>query len=116
MGTRETKNGIELFPDFIVGRSKDLMIRGRSFYAIWDDETKLWSTDEYDVQRLVDKELREYAEKALADNGTKYNVKYLRSFNSNGWSQWRKFLQNVSDNSRQLNENLIWANTKTKKS
>lgn len=116
MSTRETKNGTEeLYPDFIVGRSKDLMVRGRSFYAIWDDKTKLWSTDEYDVQRLVDEELREFAEKAL-EKGTKYKVKYLRSFSSNGWSQFRKFLQNVSDNSHQLDETLVWANTPTKKS
>jgi hypothetical protein len=91
------------------------MVRGRSFYAIWDDDTKLWSTDEYDVQRLVDRELREFADKALADQGLKYNVKYLRSFGSNGWSQFRKFLQNISDNAHQLDESLAWANTKTKK-
>jgi len=115
MGTREAKNGTELFPDFIVGRSKDLMVRGRSFYAIYDKETKLWSKDEYDVQRLVDAELREFAEKALAENGLKYNVKYLRSFGSNGWSQFRKFLQNISDNSHQLDENLTFANQTTKK-
>jgi hypothetical protein len=115
MGTREAKNGTELFPDFIVGRSKDLMVRGRSFYAIYDKETKLWSKDEYDVQRLVDQELRTFAEKALADDGLKYNVKYLRSFGSNGWSQFRKFLQNISDNSHQLDENLTFSNQTTKK-
>ena len=52
------KNRIEIYPDFSVGKSKDLMIRGKSFYAIWDEEKGLWSTDEYDVQRLVDKELQ----------------------------------------------------------
>jgi hypothetical protein len=60
---RSAKNGvIEVYPDFIVCRSKDLMVRGRSFYAIWDEEKGLWSTDEYDVQRLIDKELYKYAE------------------------------------------------------
>ena len=43
------KNRIEIYPDFSVGKSKDLMIRGKSFYAIWDEEKGLWSTDEYDV-------------------------------------------------------------------
>ena len=41
-------------------RSKDLMVRGRSFYAIWDEQKQMWSTDESDVQRLVDQELDEY--------------------------------------------------------
>ena len=30
------KGEMEVFPDFKVGRSKDLMIRGKTFYSIWD--------------------------------------------------------------------------------
>ena len=59
--TRAGKNhSIEVYPDFKVTRSKDLMVRGKSFYAIWDEELGLWSTDEYDVQRLIDKEIDDY--------------------------------------------------------
>lgn len=112
--TRETKGGIEVYPDFVVGRSSDLMVRSRSFYAIWAEERGLWSTDEYDVQYLVDAALQAYAEK-LAASGTTCSVKYLRSFNNNGWSQFRKFMNNISDNSHQLDESLTFANQKTKK-
>lgn len=115
IGTREAKGGVtEVFPDFTVGRSKDLMVRGGSFYAIWDEERGLWSTDEYDVQRLVDAELRAYSEKLNAE-GVSCTVKYLRSFGSNGWNQFRKFMHNVSDNSHQLDDSLVFANTETKK-
>lgn len=114
--TRESRGGVqELYPDFTVGRSKDLMVRGRSFYAIWDEENQLWSTDEYDVQRIVDNDLRKYAEEAKEVSGISYNVKYLRSFNSNGWTQFRKFMMNVSDNSHQLDANLTFANGEVKK-
>lgn len=114
--TREAKGGVvEIFPDFIVGRSKDLMVRGRAFYAIWDEEVGLWSTDEYDVQRLVDEELRAFADKHKAD-GPGYNVKYMRSFGSNGWNQFRKFVSQISDNAHQLDENLIFANSDVRKS
>lgn len=116
MGTRDGKNGKELFPDFVVGRSKDIMVRGRSFYAIWDQESGLWSTDEYDVQRLVDGELRAWADEALSGRGIEYNVKYLNSFGSQSWSTFRKFLQNISDNAHQLDESLTFADTITKKS
>ena len=60
LSTREAKNGvIEVYPDFIVGRSSDLMVRGRSFYAIWAEERGLWSTDEYrSEERRVGKECR----------------------------------------------------------
>ena len=110
--TRESKNGIEVYPDFIVGRSRDLMVRSRSFYAIWDESISLWSTDEYDVQRIVDDELRAYAEK----NGITSGVKYMRVFSNNVWNQFRKFVSQISDNSHQLDENLVFANTPVKKS
>ena len=105
----------EMYADFTVGRSKDLMVRGRAFYAIWDEDQGLWSTDEYDVQRIVDEDLRREAEEAKQKEGVAYSVKYLRSFNNNSWSQFRKYVQNISDNSHQLDENLTFANTEVKK-
>jgi energy-coupling factor transporter ATP-binding protein EcfA2 len=113
--TRETKGAQEIYPDFIVGRSKDLMVRGKSFYAIWDEAAGLWSTDEYDVQRLVDNELDIYTQNAKDETGLTYNVKYLRSFGSNGWSQFRKYLQNISDNAHTLDDTLTFANDEVKK-
>jgi len=115
INTREVERGprkgqLVAYPDFIVGRSEDLMIRGRAFYAVHDEEAGLWSTDEYDVQRLVDLELRKYAEKYNIDN-----VQYMRSFGSNGWTSFRKFLSQVSDNAHQLDNNLTFANTPVKK-
>jgi len=112
---REVKGGaVELVPDFTVARSRDLMIRGRSFYAIWDEDTQLWSTDEYDVQRMVDQAIfRRVIE--LEGEGKIVKAKYLRSFANNGWTQFRRFLGNVSDNSHQLDEELTFLNTPTKK-
>ncbi len=112
---RTQKDPTEIYPDFVVGRSKDLMVRGKSFYAIWDEEAGLWSTDEYDVQRLVDEELEKFAKEYKSETGLTYTVKYLRSFGSNGWSQFRKFLQNISDNSHQLDDSLVFANQEVKK-
>ena len=113
--TKETKGVQEIYPDFTIGRSKDLMVRGRAFYAIWDEEHGLWSTDEYDVQRLVDEDLQRYADDLKKQTGLPYNVKYLRSFSSNGWNQFRKYVSNISDNSHQLDERLTFANTEVKK-
>jgi energy-coupling factor transporter ATP-binding protein EcfA2 len=104
------KGKSEIFPDFVVGRSKDLMVRGRSFYAIWDENTNLWSTDEYDVQRIVDDKLRSYAKDKEINH-----VKYMKSFGTNGWNQFRRFMSQISDNSHQLDESLTFANTDVKK-
>jgi len=116
VGIRDGKKGEppEIFPDFVVGRSQDLMVRGKHFYAVWDEEAGLWSKDEYDVQRLVDLELKKFAEKARAD-GMDYSVKYLRNATNGGWYAFRKFLQNISDNSHELDSELTFANTEVKK-
>jgi energy-coupling factor transporter ATP-binding protein EcfA2 len=112
--TKLLKSGAtEIYPDFIVTRSSDIMVRGRSFYAIWDEEAGLWSTDEYDVARLVDKQL-------YYEQGTKYadisaTVKNLKSFDTNIWNQFKKFCQQISDNSVQLDQRLTFANTEVTK-
>ena len=112
----QSKMATEIYPDFIVKRSKDLMIRGRSFYAIWDAENKIWSTDEYDVQRLVDSELEDY--KKLQEEkypGQKYVIKRMSNFSSKMWTNFKTYLTQMSDNSHQLDENLTFANDKMRK-
>src|SRR6188474_953532 len=110
---REVKKGIvEVYPDFKVIRSKDLMARGKSFYAIWDEATGMWSDDEYDVVQLVDNDVKAYVPETEA---LEVHRKYLSNFGSNAWLQFRSFLAHVSDNSHQLDENLTFANTEVKK-
>lgn len=111
----EKKDGsLTLTPDFVVGRSRDLMVRGRSFYAIWDEEAGLWSTDEYDVGRLVDQELRDYAARNYPDK--QVTIKSLRNYNSKAWINYRHFISNVSDSYHQLDESLTFANQTFKRS
>ena len=111
-----TKNGvIEVYPDFKVGRSKDLMVRGKAFYAIWDEEAKLWSTDEYDVQRLVDQDLMNYRNELVKRTDANVRVKLMSDFSSNTWSDFRRYVNNISDNSHQLDTELTFSNTKVKK-
>ena len=115
--SKETKDksGMELYPDFIVGRSQDLMVQGRTFYAIWDAEKGLWSRDEYDVQRLVDEHLNAEADRLRKETGINYIIRSMRSFNSNSWAQYRKFLANVSDNNHRLDSKVLFSNSEIKK-
>lgn len=113
---RETKDKkLELYPDFIIGRSQDLMVQGRTFYAIWDAEKGLWSRDEYDVQRLVDEHLEAEADRLQKETGMEYKVKYMRSFNTTSWARFRKFLANISDNNHTLDSKLLFSNSEIKK-
>jgi len=116
--TEETskKGTLQIYPDFKACRSKDLMIRGRSFYAIWDNNKQMWSTDEYDVQRLVDEELNEYkSERQKAFSGP-IEIKRMISMSSNMWKNYRAFIREMSDNSHQLDDHIAFANTEVKKS
>ena len=111
---QRTRSGIlEVFPDFCATHSKDLMIRGRSFYAIWDPERDLWSTDEYDVQRIIDNDLEAYI--AKKKNKDDMFIKTMLSFDSGSWIKYRKFLNNMSDNSHQLDNKILFANDPIKK-
>lgn len=115
--TKEPKkegNPLEVYPDFIVGRSKDLMVRGQSFYAIWNEEKGLWSTDEYDVTAIVDRAILKRAEELKAQ-GLSVTVKLLSSNGTNGWNSYKKYIKNAVDNSVQLDMKLTFANTEVKK-
>ena len=116
--TKFNKNGsIDVYPEFVVGRTKDIMVRGRSFYAIWDEANHIWSTDEYDVARLVDEELRKYVEDNFGNlANTKVNVRYMKNYSSNSWKDFKRFLKDVSDNAKQLDTKLAFADTDIKRS
>ncbi len=111
---KELRSGqVEVYPDFLVKKSKDLMIRGKSFYAVWDEKAGLWSTNEYDVQRLVDDDLDEFVS---SKNLTGAYVKYMRSYDSQSWTKFKKYMSQLSDNYHKLDEHITFANTEVKKS
>ena len=117
IATRTGKRGvIEIYPKFIIKRSKDLMIRGSDFYAIWLEERGLWSTDEQDALQLIDRELDIYANehKELFDGGSR--VLHMWDAESGMIDNWHKYCQRqMRDNYHTLDETLIFANTSVKK-
>lgn len=108
---RPTKTGIDIYPDFIVGRADDLMVRGGSFYAVWDEASGLWSTDEFLVQKFVDAALYAHADKL--DGLT--TVKSLSSFQSNSWKNFKSYCLNLPSSNMPLDDVLAFANTPLKK-
>jgi hypothetical protein len=107
------KGEYDIIPDFQVRRSEDLMVKGKSFYAIWDEQKGMWSTDEYDVQRLVDEELQKFVDNLKID--VPYSIKWLRSSNSGSWRNFRNYIGLLSDNAHDLDSNLTFLNTEVKK-
>ncbi len=110
------RNVIEIYPKFIVRKSKDLMIRGGDFYAIWLEEKGLWSTDEQDVIDLIDQELDKYAEENRHKFDGMVKVLHLWDSESGMIDAWHKYCQkHMRDSYHMLDEKLIFSNTETTK-
>lgn len=109
----EKKGVIEIYPKFIAKSSKDLMIRGGDFYAIWNEETKLWSTDEEVAISLIDKELKQYYDVHSKDYGEDYvKIAYLWDVETGMVDRWHKYCQKqMWDNYQPLDSKLTFANT-----
>lgn len=117
VATRTSKAGItEVFPNFMVKKSEDLMVRGGDFYAVWVEDRGLWSTDEYDVVQLVDRELTKYADENKDTLAGSVIVRYMRDSSSGAIDSWHKYCQKqLRDSSQNLDEKLLFANDGTNK-
>ena len=114
--TKEVKKGVrEVYPEFSVERCTDLMIKGKDFYAVWDEEAGLWSTNEYDVARLVDNAIREvFNEERESYNGA-ITAKYMKDYSSGSWSAYQKYKNSLPDNFKQLDTKVCFASTEVRK-
>ncbi len=118
VATRQPKKGVlEIYPKFIFDHSSDLMIRGGDFYAIWDEKKNLWSTDELDAARLIDVELKNYANEHRNDYADFHvQVMYMWDTDSGSVDKWHKFVQKqCRDNFHLLDEELTFSNTEITK-
>lgn len=114
------KGLVEIVPKFVIKRSEDLMIRGGDFYAIWDEEAHLWSTDEQDAIRLIDAaldiRLKEYRNEH-PDAEDSILVRYLWDSDTGSIDKWHKYCQKqMRDNYHMLDETIIFSNQETTKS
>ena len=112
ISTKTNKNGVDVFPKFKMMKSKDLMIRGRDFYAIWDEDRKMWSTDEEDAIRLIDRELERYVNENSERLESTPVIKYMWDSDSGSIDKFHKYCQKqMRDNYTMLDEELIFTNT-----
>lgn len=118
ISTRTKKNGnIEIYPKFrVYPPSEDLMIKGGDFYAVWDEKKERWSTNETDVCRLIDNAMEEFRIERKQYLGENASIAYLWDSESGMIDNWHRYVQKqCRDSFEPLDENLIFANTPTKK-
>ena len=116
ISTRQTKNGCDIYPKFVIMKSSDLMIRGGDFYSVWLEDEKLWSTDEQDVLRLIDLELDRYLKEHEHEFEKRPRVLYMWDSESGMIDRWHKYCQKqMRDSFTPLDETLIFSNVETTK-
>lgn len=120
IATKDLKGGIkEVYPEFMryrPGTGKpctDIMVRAGDFYAIWDEDTHLWSTEEEVALYLIDRELDDYVKRNEQD-GSVYKVLHMWDTNNGMIDKWLKFVQRqMRNNYHQLDEKIIFSNEET---
>lgn len=107
------KNTVTVSPEFLMTRSTDYMARGGAFYAIWDEERNIWSTDEYDVFRIVDRDLRAHASKLNHEHWETPPVIVVDTLLKSGttaWDNYSSFRRNIPNNDHQLDCRVTFQN------
>lgn len=115
ISSRPTKNGVQVYPRFrLYPKSKDLMIRGRDFYAVWDEEAGLWSTNEDECFAMIDRELDKYVREHHTRFEKEPQILYMWDSDSGMVDSFHKYCQRqMRDSYESLDENLIFSNTIT---
>ena len=112
---RKNKGVVEVYPEFVVKPSKDLMVRGKNFYAIWDEEIGMWNQNEYRFKEIVDKEVRTTLDEMANYYSDALMPLYLENFSSKMWTSFCNYISSLPDNYHQLDSKLTFANTEAKK-
>ena len=105
---------ITIYPEYIVGESKDLMIRGGAFYAVWDESTGYWTKDASVVARLVDEALAEKRDEYPDD--VVLDVRWLRVYSTKKWDEFLSYCRSLPDNFVELDSSVTFADDHVEKS
>ena len=107
---RALKSGTtEVRPAWRVHRFKDLMVRGKSFYAVYNPETHFWSTDEYDLMRIVDADVtRRFQEASKRVDGSVW-PRYLGDYDSKTYADYKAWMSKLPDVNHPLDSKILFA-------
>ena len=107
-------NTYSVYPDFQVESSKDLMVRGGSFYAVWDKDNDIWNTDLFEMVRMIDRDMANKCK--MLGEWNPDDVFYPRtmvSYQTNLFRDLKSYLNNMPDMYKPLDSKITFENTKT---
>ena len=103
-------NCTEVYPDYTIEEDiKDLMVRGGSFYAVWDPDKQMWNRKETSVKRIVDRDVRKTIDAIHElDPTTDVREKLLKNNSSGKWAEFKNYIKNLPDTYRRLDEKVTF--------
>ena len=123
MTRHDNKGNIHIFPNFL-STGKDIMTRGGEFYAIYDENSGLWETDQTAAINIIDGKLLQYAkdhyvekkdEQFVDSLDNKVIIDYLCMSVTNQLTLFRKWLKALppNHNFHQLDTAITFAEDNT---
>lgn len=99
---------MEVRPNFINLKSRDIMLRDGDFVAVWDPKTGLWSKHEDDVIDIIDNDVFNYVEKSGIQN---LFPRLCRKDSDGVWRQYRQWSKNMVDTDHPLDRMPVFKDT-----
>lgn len=117
--TELTGRKVKIEANYFVSNYSDFMIKGGDFYAVWDEERKLWSTSIDDAIDIIDSTLFEKAKELRNDpryTGYLVSVKSLKNSTDGGMVNFKHWYQKLApDRFKWLDGKIIFNNNETSK-
>ncbi len=105
-----------LYPSFLIMKSKDLMTKGKSFYAIWDEEYGMWSKSETRAAFLIDDLIRIEAEEFQELHPDLIvSTQTLLRYNSKRMTEFQGYCKTLEDNYEELDSDVTFMGDKVTK-
>jgi energy-coupling factor transporter ATP-binding protein EcfA2 len=102
-------------PEFLVTDTKDLMIKGGKFYAVYDEDSGLWKRKLNDVVKIIDKETKKYVA-AHKEEDVAHKACLMKIASSGVVDKWKKYVERQMDDVfYPLDNKIIFSNTKIKR-
>ena len=115
---KKTSDPVIFKPKFIVNpMTKDLMVKGGDFYAVWDEDAGLWSTSEWSVISQIDRELTKASDEYKKTHQDRdVEVMYMWDSDSGSIDRFHKYCQKqMRDIWKPLDGMITFGNTHTTK-
>lgn len=94
--------------------TNDLMVRGHDFYAYWDSDLQVWSTDQKQMLSIIDGMVAEVV-KPLRESGQRVDAKYLCKSTSGESPNFKGWIRSLPDSYVELDSKIKFFGDKSSK-